>query len=203
MTKIKQRLKNYFKTKSRWKIAGDLIFYIFLILLIIPATRKPISTGLIRLTMLKPKVENSRELPSITEADKALAFVDMDGNTYTLEDFDGEVILLNFWATWCPPCRAEMPSLQNLYDDYGNKIKMILITSEEEQVVADYLNEYNYQLPVYFHRGGIAPSFQVRSIPTTYLISKQGNILTEKTGAANWNSASFKEQLDELIDQPG
>ena len=55
MTKLKDRIQNYFKNKSRWKIAGDLIFYIFIILLIIPATRKPISTTLIKLTKLKPK----------------------------------------------------------------------------------------------------------------------------------------------------
>lgn len=201
MIKLKDRIKNYFKNKSRWKIAGDLIFYIFIVLLIIPATRKPISTTLIRLTMFKPKVENTENLPSITELDKDFMIEDLRDNIFELEDFDNEVILLNFWATWCPPCRAEMPSLQKLYNDYGDKIAMILVTSEEEKVVLDYLNEYDYELPVYFQKSSLPPSFQVRSIPTTFLIDKQGNIISEKKGAANWNSASFKSELDQLIEK--
>ncbi len=201
MTKIKDRVQNYFKNKSRWKIAGDLIFYIFIVLLIIPATRKPISTTLIRLTMLKPRVENTENLPSITELDRDFLIEDLEDNSYRLEDFDNEVVLLNFWATWCPPCRAEMPSLQKLYNDYGDKIAIILVTSEEEKVVLDYLKEYNYKLPVYFQRSALPPSFQVNSIPTTYLINKKGNIITEKKGAANWNSESFKSELDQLIKQ--
>jgi len=201
MIKLKDRIKKYFKNKSRWKIAGDLIFYIFIILLIIPATRKPISTSLIRLTMLKPRVENNENLPSITELDKDFLIEDLGDNTYKLENFENEVILLNFWATWCPPCRAEMPALQKLYNEYGDKIAMILVTSEEEKVVLNYLNEFNYNLPVYFQRSTLPPSFQVRSIPTTFLIDKNGNIITEKKGAANWNSGSFKSQLDQLIKQ--
>lgn len=201
MTKLKDRIQNYFKNKSRWKIAGDLIFYIFIILLIIPATRKPISTTLIRLTMLKPRVESTENLPSITELDKDFLIEDLKDNTFRLEDFDNEVVLLNFWATWCPPCRAEMPSLQKLYNDYGDKIAIILVTSEKEKVVLDYLNEYNYNLPVYFQRSTLPPSFRVNSIPTTFLIDKQGHIITEKKGAANWNSESFKRELDQLLKQ--
>lgn len=201
MTKLKDRIKNYFKNKSRWKIAGDLIFYIFIILLIIPATRKPISATLIRVTMLKPRVENTGNLPSVTPLDKDFLIEDLNDDTYRLENFDNEVILLNFWATWCPPCRAEMPSLQKLYNDYGDKIAMILVTSEEEKVVLDYLKDFNYDLPVYFQRSTLPPSFQVRSIPTTFLIDKKGNILTEKKGAANWNSNSFRNELDQLIRQ--
>ncbi len=201
MEKIRAWIKNYFTRKSPWKIAGDIIFYIFIILLIIPATRKPLSATLIRLTMLKPKVESSENLPRITRADKSLTLEDLNGNTYALRNFDNDVILLNFWATWCPPCRAEMPSLQKLYNDYGDKITILLVTSEEEKVVRDYLKEYNYDLPVYFQRSAFSPSFQVRSIPTTFLIDKEGRILTEKKGAANWNSGSFRNELDQLIDQ--
>lgn len=201
MVKITERIKNYFKNKSRWKIAGDLIFYIFIILLIIPATRKPISATLIRLTMMKPRVENTENLASVTELDKDLLIEDLEENTFRLGNFDNEVILLNFWATWCPPCRAEMPSLQKLYNDYGDKIAILLVTSEEEKVVREYLNEFNYDLPVYFQRSQLTPSFQVSSIPTTFLIDKKGNILTEKKGAANWNSGSFRNELDQLVNQ--
>jgi thiol-disulfide isomerase/thioredoxin len=199
MEKIKTWFREYLKKSSKWKIASDVFFYIFIILLIIPATRKPISSTLIRLTMRKPDIEKSAVPPEIVQEDRALLFEDLAGNTYQLGDFDGEVILLNFWATWCPPCRAEMPSIQKLYDDYGSKIAMILISSEEKEVIESYLREQSYDLPVYIQRTALTPSFPVRSIPTTFLINKKGEILLEKKGAANWNSEEFRKQLDELI----
>ncbi|MFW5644276.1 MAG: TlpA family protein disulfide reductase [Bacteroidota bacterium] len=201
MKSIRDRIKKYFQNNKRWKIAVDLIFYIFIILLIIPATRKPVSTTLIRLTMLKPRVENNEGLRSLTELDKDFSIRDFKNNDHTLGNFENEVILLNFWATWCPPCRAEMPAIQKLYNDYGEKIAMILVTSEEKEVVREYLNEFNYDLPVYFQTAPLPPSLKVTSIPTTFLIDKKGNIITEKKGAANWNSASFRSELDHLLRQ--
>lgn len=200
MQKIISRLKEYFKNTSKWKIAGDIIFYVFILLLIIPATRKPISSTIIRLTMGKPKVEETSKHPPLSEEDRSFLFEDLAGKSYELGDFEGEVILLNFWATWCPPCRAEMPSIQKLYDEYGDKIAIILVSSEEKEVIETYLQEQSYNLPVYIQRTALPPSFPVRSIPTTFLINKEGQILLEKKGAANWNSEAFRQQLVELVE---
>lgn len=199
MHKIKDRLQEYFKKSSKWKIAGDIIFYTFIILMIIPATRKPISTTIIKLTMGKPKVETTVTGPMITSQDLQITMEDMEGNPLRLGDFQGEVILLNFWATWCPPCRAEMPSIQELYNDYGDKIAMLLVSSEEKPVIRTYLEEHDYDLPVFIQRSALTSTFPVRSIPTTYLINKKGEILLEKKGAANWNAKDFREQLDALL----
>lgn len=199
MEKIKERLKKYFQKSSKWKIAGDIFFYAFIILMIIPATRKPITSTLIRITMRKPQVKEAENIPKLTTRDLTFAFEDFEGNQYSLEDFQDEVILLNFWATWCPPCRAEMPSIQKLYNEYGNKIAMILITSEEKNIIRDYLEENNYDLPVYIQKTALTPSFPVQSIPTTFLIARDGSLLLKKTGAANWNSDDFKSKLDNLL----
>ncbi len=199
MEKIKERLKKYFQKSSKWKIAGDIFFYAFIILMIIPATRKPITSTLIRITMRKPQVKEAENIPKLTTRDLTFAFEDFEGNLYSLEDFQDEVILLNFWATWCPPCRAEMPSIQKLYNEYGDKIAMILITSEEKSILRDYLEENNYDLPVYIQKTALTPSFPVQSIPTTFLIARDGSLLLKKTGAANWNSDDFKSKLDNLL----
>lgn len=201
MDKIITRIKKYFRKTSRWKIASDIFFWVFIILLLIPATRKPISATLIRLTMRKPHIENSTSLKSLQPEDLRLAFEDLEGYSYLLEDFNGEVTLLNFWATWCPPCRAEMPSIQKLYDHYGDKIAIILISSEKREVVEEYLTEKSFDLPVYFQKTALTPSFPVSSIPTTYIIDRKGNIVLEKKGAANWSSEEFRNQLDEMIRQ--
>ncbi len=201
MEKIKNRINNYFKKSSKWKIFSDMFFYIFIILLIIPATRKPIQTNLIKLTMRNPRVEKNESLRTITDQDRTLMMESLSGEMHSLGDFEGEVILLNFWATWCPPCRAEMPSIQNLHNDYQDKIAMLLVSSEEKAVIENYLVSNDYHLPVYIQRSALTPSFPVKSIPTTYLINKEGDILLEKKGAADWNSESFRTRLDELISQ--
>lgn len=199
MEKIKNRINNYFKKSSKWKIFSDMFFYSFIILLLIPATRKPLQTNLIKLTMRKPRVEKNESIRTVTDQDRTLVMESLSGEIYRLGDFEGEVILLNFWATWCPPCRAEMPSIQKLHNDYEDKIAILLVSSEEKNVIEDYLVSNDYDLPVFIQRSALTPSFPVNSIPTTYLINKKGDILLEKKGAANWNSESFRARLDDLI----
>lgn len=201
MEKIKKRLTDYWKNTKAVKKAGDLFFYIFIILLIIPQTRKPISTQLIRLSMRKPKVTVETSAPKLQTEDYTMSFVDTENNPLSLEELKGEVVLLNFWATWCPPCRAEMPSLQELYNDYGDKISILLVSNEEPEVIRNFMEDSGYDMPFYLQKSPFTSSFQVNSIPTTYLISKNGTIVSEKKGAANWNSESFKKELDILISE--
>ncbi len=199
MEKIKNKLKIYFEKNSWWKIGSDIFFYVFILLMIIPATRKPLSTALIKATMRKPNVKIEASVPKLVAEDYAMTFMDMNGKTVSLSDLKNDVILLNFRATWCPPCLAEMPSLQKLYDSYGDKITMILVSNEDRAVINQYLSTNDYQLPVYMQKSLSSPGFQVGSIPTTYLIAKDGRIVSSKKGAANWNSEKFKAELDELL----
>jgi len=199
MNKIKNYFSNYFKNSSKWKIAGDAIFYLFIILMIIPASRKEISALVIKATMRKPMVEEAASAKVLSDKDYHLVFSDLSGNSFNLSDFKGEVILLNFWATWCPPCRAEMPSMQALYDSYGGKIKMILLSSEAPEVIQKYMDDHSYTMPVYIRQSQQSEAYEIPGIPTTFLISAKGEIMLRKVGAANWNSQDFKGQIDELL----
>jgi thiol-disulfide isomerase/thioredoxin len=200
MEKIKKWLLNYKEKSSRLKIAGDIIFWLFILLMLIPVTRREISAFIIKVTLMKPRMEDAEVENKLSDKDYLLSFSDIStGEITRLNDFKGEIILLNFWATWCPPCRAEMPSLQYLYNDYHDKIKFVLISNEDENKIIEYFNESNYDMPAYIQRSELPPSFPVGSIPTSYLIGRNGQILVEKTGAANWNSEKFRKQLDDLI----
>ncbi|MCK4923260.1 MAG: TlpA family protein disulfide reductase [Bacteroidales bacterium] len=201
MEKLKNKLKTYFEKSSKWKIGGDILFYLFIILMIIPATRKPLSTAIIKATMRKPSVKTEVSVPRLLEEDYRMTFMDFKGNTVSLSDLKDEVVLLNFWATWCPPCRAEMPSLQKLYDSYGEKIVMLLVSTEDQNTINQYLIQNEYDFPVYIQSSPYTQSFQVGSIPTTYIIAKNGRIVSSKKGAANWNSEKFKRELDNLLSE--
>ncbi len=201
MEKIKNWFSSYFKKNSKIKIFGDVLFYILIILMIIPSTRRELSAVLIRATLRKPHVTTERSIKGLTSVDYQLNFEDLKGKDYILGDFKNKVVLLNFWATWCPPCRAELPALQDLYNDYGSKINFILVSSEEPGKLNQFLHESGYDIPVYIQQSPLPPSFPVQSIPTTFIISKTGAIVVDKNGAANWNSDAFRHQLDELINE--
>ncbi|MFV8346948.1 TlpA family protein disulfide reductase [Flavobacterium sp. ZB4P13] len=125
--------------------------------------------------------------------------VDATGKSVTLEEYKGKIIFINFWATWCPPCIAEMPSMQKLYADYQDKIVFLFVTTDSFERANAFLVKENLTLPVYQSITNPPLEMESSTIPATYLIDKQGNVIVAKIGAANWNSDSFREKLDHYI----
>ena len=126
---------------------------------------------------------------------------DLYGNSLDFSEMKGKVVLVNFWATWCPPCVAEMPSLNDLYQDYQDKIAFVFVASDERKKVNTYLNRKDYNFPVYFETSSTPDLLISRSIPATYILSSSGEIVVAETGAADWNSRSTRKLLDELLQQ--
>ncbi|MFC2113702.1 TlpA family protein disulfide reductase [Bacteroidota bacterium] len=112
----------------------------------------------------------------------------------------GKLVFLNIWATWCPPCRAELPNIQKLYNDYGDRIIMILASNEDEQKLKMFLEESGYDLPVYRMVQNPPEVFQSSSIPTTFLITPGGRITVRKTGSARWDGKFFTSYLDKFLE---
>jgi thiol-disulfide isomerase/thioredoxin len=126
-----------------------------------------------------------------------------DHKSLNLSAYKNRVIVINFWATWCPPCVAEMPSFQDLYTDYSDKVVFLFVAHDEKEAVATFFNKKGYELPVYFEMSASPAVFETKSIPKTFVIGKNGNIIVAKTGVANWNSDEFRKILDTLIlEQP-
>jgi thiol-disulfide isomerase/thioredoxin len=122
----------------------------------------------------------------------------------TLSSLKGSVVLVNLWATWCPPCRKEMPSIENLYKKYKNKnFKIMAISSgEEKKTVTDFLKKTPYSFPIYLDPDDSAVSqYSTGSIPSTYLIDKNGNAVARLVGAYEWDSPEFSAIVDELLAQ--
>jgi len=151
----------------------------------------------------------------IVDAPSAAAIVDRNAlDTYdvhmsavvnavdmNLNSLKGKVVFINHWATWCPPCRAEMPSLHNLYTDYGSKIEFIFFTTDPEKKINEYYASNNFNFPTYKQTANIPPQINTRSLPTTYILDKEGKVALKEIGAADWNSNKVRAMLDELLGQ--
>ena len=129
-------------------------------------------------------------IPTVPAPDFTLT--DQYGNTHTLSDYKGKTVFLNFWATWCPPCRAEMPEIQEIYEEYGENGSDVVILGiagpnlgqeGSAEDIADFLKDNGYTYPVVMDEGGLnAYLYGISAYPTTFMIDKNGNIYGYVTG---------------------
>ncbi|MDY0406479.1 TlpA disulfide reductase family protein [Virgibacillus sp. 179-BFC.A HS] len=114
----------------------------------------------------------------------------LDGETVHLSDFKGKRVLVNFWATWCPPCRAEIPDLQKLYNKKDVTILAVNLTASEknEATVSDFVQEFEMSFPVLKDVDeDVSTAYQVRAYPTSYMIDSKGRIQFVALGAMNYD----------------
>jgi thiol-disulfide isomerase/thioredoxin len=183
------------KNKSTIK---NIVYVIIIVLLIIPKTRQQIQIGLQTvIAKLSPSIEKADDAELVSGYNWKL--IGLEGNTYNFNKAKGKVILVNFWATWCPPCIAEMPSIQALYNGYSDKIEFILVSNESQDVITSFLKKKNYNLKIYRPLTQPPTTFNAKSIPRTFLLDKDGKIIIDESGAANWNSEKVRATIDELL----
>ncbi|MBM7869138.1 thiol-disulfide isomerase/thioredoxin [Clostridium pascui] len=111
---------------------------------------------------------------------------DLTGKEVSLSDYKGKKVFLNFWATWCSPCKAEMPEMEKLYQETKNSDLVILAVNldEEKDTVQKFINSNKYNFPVLLDTGNIvAGKYEVVSIPTSFFIDEEGNIVDKHIGA--------------------
>ncbi len=123
----------------------------------------------------------------------------MSGDVLDFKTLKNKVVLVNLWATWCPPCIAEMPSLQKLYKDYGDKVVFVLVSNENKEKINDFLVEKEYSFKVYNQLSQAPKQLQSKTIPATFLITKKGEIVIDERGSADWNATSVRVLLDSLL----
>jgi len=123
----------------------------------------------------------------------------LDEQQVNLESFKGKVIVVNFWATWCPPCIAEMPSFEQLYQDYGEKVVFLFVANDEPERVKIFLEKKDLRIPVFFQTSRAPDEMSSNSLPTTYIINTKGYIVASKVGAADWNSQKVRSLLNDQL----
>jgi thiol-disulfide isomerase/thioredoxin len=198
LSKIKSWWEAYKKKETVWGHISNIIFILFVAAMIFPSSRKFVSSNLIKLTLFDRGSISQQDNPiKLSTIDKGFNVFNGD-EVIPFQSFDGEVVVINYWATWCPPCIAEMPNFQNLYNEYGDRAIFLFLTGDEMNVVNKFLNKHHYILPVYNYDQVPIP-LNHNSIPTSFVLNRKSEIVFSHTGAYKWDGESFKAFLDELI----
>ena len=131
-----------------------------------------------------------------------LALKDMEGRTHELTDYRGKVVLVNFWATWCEPCRQEMPSMQRLSEKLAGKPFVVLAVNvdEPESRVRNFLNQTRFDLPVLLDVNKAATrQWGARLLPVTFIVGRDGRVRYRVLGDMDWSSTKAVSVISELL----
>ncbi|SMO60568.1 TlpA family protein disulfide reductase [Fodinibius sediminis] len=138
------------------------------------------------------------EGPFLSGDSQQLSLVTPKGEQRTLRDFEGKVLFINVWASWCPPCVAEMPTIETLYEEVGenDNIEFLLISLDEEpEKAVNFMKGKEFSMPYYFPTSGMPQVLQSPYIPSTYVISKKGQVIYKKEGIADYSAPEFRNWL--------
>jgi thiol-disulfide isomerase/thioredoxin len=184
--------------RRRWV---SILFYTAIIVLIFSPTAKSwvleqvVSTGLLK---AKIKEDTSKNLPQAAP----FSFTDAEGKSASTADLKGKVVFINFWASWCPPCRAEMPSLENLYQKFKEDERIVFLFMNEDNdrsKAIQYLQNNHFTIPLFYSSGDVPNEIFSGTLPTTVVLDKEGKIVLRHQGMASYNSDDFIRQLNGLL----
>ena len=153
-----------------------------------------------------PVPELGHSLTRLSEPVPAPDFTlpDMDGKPHTLHEYRGKVVMLNFWATWCPPCRREMPSMEALHQEFQDKPFVVLAVNEWENT--DLVFPWIGQLtrfpgfPILFDQEGVvAEQYGIQGLPTTVIIDRQGRIVYRAVGGRDFDHPEVRRVINDLL----
>jgi thiol-disulfide isomerase/thioredoxin len=194
-----QYIRNYFKKKSWFSIITDILFVVLVALLVNPGTRTEVSSFFIKMTSFAPSALDADEQFEISTNAKNWKVYDIQGNEHLFSELNKKPVFLNLWATWCPPCIAELPSIQDLHQSYGDKVSFILLSNENPAVVKAFAEKKGYNNMDFYFSNTTPSDFATQSIPTTFVISSKGKVVINKKGAARWSSGKMENLLNGLI----
>ncbi len=183
------------------KIRKEIIEWVILISVIIILFTTPIGKtisstlqrGLLATGIFQPSIEKESK-----KADLNISLITPDGMRVDVKTFEGKTIFINFWATWCAPCIAEMPDIQALYEEMidEEEIVFLLISMDKDfEKASSFFQKKNYSLPLYSLTRNLPDVYSTSSIPTTYVIGRDGEIKVEQHGMAKYNTEKFRNLL--------
>lgn len=157
-------------------------------------------SAVMHLGVLDAKPEPSKET---SDFDFGFTIKNLQGQRISFDQYKGKVVFLNLWATWCGPCRAEMPTIQSLYESLpADKVAFVILSLDKDHdknKIESYIQAKKFSFPVYQPSGFLPEQLQVPSIPTTFIINKSGKVVSKEIGTTNFNTPKFKKFMEKLM----
>ena len=182
--------------------AGNVLFFgLLLLLLFHPDAKAWVLRQFMAAGLFRPSIEKQDATNPASEA-ASFSFRDEKGNIISTAGLKGKVVFMNFWATWCPPCRAEMPALNDLYKQFSNESGIVFLFLNEDSDPAKasaYLRKNGFDMPLSTTAGRVPPAIYSGTLPTTVILDKEGNMVYRNEGLARYNSRAFILQLKALL----
>src|SRR5690554_4260224 len=178
-----------------------------LAMLFSPNFKGVVMQNLMKIGLFQPSIPNeptemvAAEINANTH-NREILFKNMNDEVIELSDQKGKVVFINFWATWCPPCIAEMPTINKLYSNFRNneKVMFLMVDVDNDSVKSKkFMDKRKFDLPVYTPASPIPPSYMGGAIPTTLVLNKYGKVVFKHEGMGDFSNEEFKTFITKLI----
>lgn len=166
-----------------------------------PTAKGLVIQGLMKIGLFQPDIKENKRAEDINALTPAIVFKDSAENSVNLSDLKGKVVFINFWATWCPPCRAEMPSIEHLYQQFknDNDVVFLMVDVDNNYINAKkFMDRKNYTLPVYTMGSSVPKNLMSGTIPTTLILDKKGQLVFKQEGATDFTNKDIQNYLKTL-----
>lgn len=195
---IKQTINKRFLSK-----AGNYLFFgLLLLLLFNPSAKAWLLRQFMAVGLFKAEIKKEAPAADIPAERNTFSFRDEKGAVGSTAHLKGKVVFINFWATWCPPCRAEMPALNDLYNQFRDDDQFVFLFLNEDNdraKAAAYLQSNGFAMPLVSAEGNVPPEIYSGTMPTTVVLNKEGKMVYKHEGLARYNTTEFINQLKALL----
>lgn len=184
---------------------GIIVIFV-LAMLLSPDFKGLVTQNLMKIGLFQPEVPEgpTDKLAagiSANSKNEEILFKNPDGEIIELSDQKGKVVFINFWATWCPPCIAEMPSINKLYSEFrdNDKVMFLMVDVDNNRTASQkFMDKRKFKLPVYTPASSIPSSYMSGAIPTTLVLNKYGKVVFKHEGMGDFSNEEFKTFLTKL-----
>lgn len=188
------------KILTKKNIGNALFISLFLVVILVPSAKALVLQGLMEVGLFKPSIATTSNSKTTLDLG-SIKFKDSKNQIISLADLKGKVIFLNFWATWCPPCLAEMPSINQLHQQFigDEEVVMLLIDADANFNKSQaYFYRKKYKMSIFAAASSIPQELFNGSLPTTLVFDKKGRLVYNGVGVANYASPKFVSFIKEL-----
>ena len=183
--------------KKNWK--NYLFYAVILFFLFSPGAKSWLLQRIISTGLFNARIKTEQFANKISST-PSFSVTAEDGKIINSNSLQGKVVLINFWASWCPPCRAEMPSLNKLYNELKNDHHFVFLFINEDENIENarkFISKNNFSIPLYF-RLNVPEEIFSGTLPTTLVLDKQGKVVLKHEGMADYDNERFINQLKKL-----